>query len=417
MKTANVNLGVNAMNTQRNTKSLNMCQQLLAVAAIAASTVSVAQTPNSVTTCSNGSIPGQVVCNTQMVYQLGSGVTYGNGFAIVPPNTGPNVAPVANADAASVAANGNVLINVLGNDTDANGDALTVQSVTTPNLGTAIIESNKVRYTAPSSVAAGTATFQYTIADTSNATSTATVTITIGGTTNSNPIANTDNVTVASGAQLNISVLANDTDPNGDTLTLSSVSSAGQGTVVKSGNLVVYTAPTVTSATATTFTYTVTDGNGGSAVGTVNVDITASTAASSCPSGALKYVLSSTVASYIDSSGQYGTTPVSVTMDIDANTTTTGTAFLPQIWWYETPGYPQSRKHVTLSKSPCNFTTPEFVLASEAAYKQGGWVNVLINDTRPGLTARMSTGRWYINVRNIEGTCDGLCNTRVYFAQ
>jgi hypothetical protein len=70
------------------------------------------------------------------------------------------------------------------------------------------------------------------------------------------------------------SLLANDTDPDGDSLSLTSVSStsAQGGTVSLSGSIVSYTPPT-NYAGADSFTYTVSDTFGATATGTVNVTV------------------------------------------------------------------------------------------------------------------------------------------------
>jgi hypothetical protein len=69
-------------------------------------------------------------------------------------------------------------------------------------------------------------------------------------------------------------LLANDTDPNGDSLTVTNVSSSSEhgGAVVLVGNWVYYTPPGGWTNTDT-FTYTVSDGHCGTDVGTVTVQI------------------------------------------------------------------------------------------------------------------------------------------------
>ncbi len=103
------------------------------------------------------------------------------GVPVPPP--GP-VPPVAVNDTAASAVNTPVTIAVLANDTDANGDALTVQSVASPtaNNGTASINGSNVVYTPPADFT-GTDSFTYTISDGNGGTATATVTVTVGDTT------------------------------------------------------------------------------------------------------------------------------------------------------------------------------------------------------------------------------------------
>jgi hypothetical protein len=88
-------------------------------------------------------------------------------------------APVANDDSAEVDENeattspkNSVLVDVLGNDTDADGDSLSVAGVASaPAHGTAAVESNQIRYT-PADGFVGVDTFTYRASDglfTSNA--------------------------------------------------------------------------------------------------------------------------------------------------------------------------------------------------------------------------------------------------------
>ncbi len=93
--------------------------------------------------------------------------------------TGSNLAPVAVNDAADQMHQGlpNVL-DVLANDTDGNGDTLTIQSVTAPAKGTAAIANGKVTYT-PAATATGTDSFTYTVSDGRGGTATARVDLTI----------------------------------------------------------------------------------------------------------------------------------------------------------------------------------------------------------------------------------------------
>jgi len=94
--------------------------------------------------------------------------------------TSVNDAPVSAADTyttSRAAAAGN--IDALSNDTDADGDTLTLQSVTAPSHGgTATINANKIDYTPPADYS-GIETFDYTVKDNADATATASVTVTV----------------------------------------------------------------------------------------------------------------------------------------------------------------------------------------------------------------------------------------------
>jgi hypothetical protein len=67
-------------------------------------------------------------------------------------------------------------------------------------------------------------------------------------------------------------VVANDTDPDGDALSLSSVTQGSQGTVTHDGLVATYT-PGAGYTGGDSFTYIVSDGQGGTATATVTVTV------------------------------------------------------------------------------------------------------------------------------------------------
>ena len=89
-----------------------------------------------------------------------------------------NDAPVAvDDDLPAISSNASAILDVLKNDTDVDGDTLTITNISTPNSGSAVVENGKIKYT-PVADFNGTVTFTYTISD-GNATDTATVTFDI----------------------------------------------------------------------------------------------------------------------------------------------------------------------------------------------------------------------------------------------
>ena len=93
--------------------------------------------------------------------------------------TPTNGAPQAANDFGYSTPNQTITIDVLANDSDPDGDALSVSAVTQPAHGTVVINTNStVNYT-PASGFTGSDTFSYTVRDSAGATSTATVSITI----------------------------------------------------------------------------------------------------------------------------------------------------------------------------------------------------------------------------------------------
>ena len=117
--------------------------------------------------------------------------------------------------------------------------------------------------------------FQITIGDASGFQSQAYVDFSIQG-TNDAPTPAADSATAAYATPLTISaasLLANDSDPEGDALSLTAVGGAQHGTVSLSGGAVTFT-PYVGYVGAAGFSYTVDDGNGGTATGQVALTVT-----------------------------------------------------------------------------------------------------------------------------------------------
>lgn len=78
--------------------------------------------------------------------------------------TAVNDAPAATADSVTAFAGILTSINVLSNDNDVEGNTLTIQSVTTPANGAAVISVNVINYTANSAFE-GQDTFSYMVSD------------------------------------------------------------------------------------------------------------------------------------------------------------------------------------------------------------------------------------------------------------
>jgi hypothetical protein len=86
------------------------------------------------------------------------------------------------------------------------------------------------------------------------------------------PAAVNDAVFTTIGQQVLVDVLANDTDPDGDAISLLAVGKAAHGTVAMQGNAVRYT-PAAGYTGADSFTYQVRDARGATAIATVNVTV------------------------------------------------------------------------------------------------------------------------------------------------
>jgi hypothetical protein len=90
-----------------------------------------------------------------------------------------NRAPVAVADSATTTTGIPVVIGVLANDSDPDGDALVIGQVSSPSAGSISVSGNSIVYTPPAA-GVGVVTFTYSACDPSGSCSApATVTVTI----------------------------------------------------------------------------------------------------------------------------------------------------------------------------------------------------------------------------------------------
>jgi len=166
---------------------------------------------------------------------------------------------------------------LLANDSDVDGDAISITSVQDPTHGTVEIVNGQIVFT-PDENYHGDATFTYTITD-GSLTDTATVTLHINS-VNDAPDAVDDGSTDApfsvdeNTALTNINVLNNDTDPDNDTLNVTAASSNDGDVTINSDGTLTFT-PHTNFTGDTTITYTISDGNGGTDSATVFITVNA----------------------------------------------------------------------------------------------------------------------------------------------
>lgn len=169
---------------------------------------------------------------------------------------------------------------LLINDTDQDNDTLVITGANGGINGTATFDAqtNTVTFT-PTASYTGPASFIYSISDGHGGTASTTVSLTVNAPPNQPPVAVDDSgLVVSRNASLSIAasaLLANDTDPDNDTLTISGIvsGSAVNGTAIYDSqtNTVTFT-PTADYVGAASFSYSVSDGKGGTA--TANVSLT-----------------------------------------------------------------------------------------------------------------------------------------------
>jgi len=169
-----------------------------------------------------------------------------------------NIIPTSLNDTADVDENTATSIDVLANDSDSEGDALQIISTSIPLHGDVVISNNTVVYT-PDANYVGTDNFGYTISDGFGGNSTSTVNITVIE-VNDAPIAIADSAEVLLNSSVTIDVLANDSDPEGNILLVTSATNGSKGTaVVNTDGTITYIALNKKRG-GDSFTYTISDG-------------------------------------------------------------------------------------------------------------------------------------------------------------
>jgi hypothetical protein len=183
-----------------------------------------------------------------------------------------NLAPIANQDTASVTGNAAMVIDVLLNDEDPDGDVLTVVKVNANSGTSSILADGKISYQANQGFS-GVDKIEYLISDAEGLTATGEVIVTVHP-VNQLPTVRDSSSSVGSGKTLVIDVSMHATDPDGDVLQVVAVKSQHGQTSIQSGMKFQYQSNSGFTGTDIV-EYEVQDPKGGTAKGKVTVTVTA----------------------------------------------------------------------------------------------------------------------------------------------
>jgi hypothetical protein len=180
----------------------------------------------------------------------------------------PNTPPVADPQSLTTAEETALPITLTGSDLDEN--PLTFRVVTQPTRGVLSGTAPDLVYT-PLPNVTGPDSFTFVANDGYGDSPAATVSITILP-VNDPPVAGNDSASTRIETAVVLQVLANDSDVDLDTLSISAVGATSNGTTINNGTSITYT-PLPGFAGVDVFEYTVTDGNGGFATAQVTVTV------------------------------------------------------------------------------------------------------------------------------------------------
>jgi VCBS repeat-containing protein len=183
-----------------------------------------------------------------------------------------NDAPVAVDDTATTFEDTPRIFNILANDSDVDDTVLSISDLVQPEHGLATVTlAGSLTYT-PTTNFFGVDVFAYTIQDAAGAASTAQVVITVTA-VNDAPVAVNDAAITTQNTSTKLEVLANDSDVDGDTLTISAVSTPNNGMVYINADHTIIYIPLPGFYGVETFVYTASDGYGGTDQATVTLTV------------------------------------------------------------------------------------------------------------------------------------------------
>lgn len=161
---------------------------------------------------------------------------------------------------------------LLANDADLDGDVLHVELIDDPAFGQVSVEANGAFVYQPLTGASGLDRFRYAVSDGSTR-DLAEVSINVRAPGNAAPTATGEDLIVAEDGQQTLNLLANDTDPNGDSLIVVTATDAAHGDVAIQNGAMTYR-PDQNFNGSDAFSYRVSDGELLSDVVVVTITVT-----------------------------------------------------------------------------------------------------------------------------------------------
>jgi len=178
-------------------------------------------------------------------------------------------APTAKPISVSTNCGTPVPVSLLTTDAYPDPSLLSIVSAGPASNGTVVVSADHRSLTYTPNAGCTTDSFPYTISGIQGSTASSTVSVTVNP--NQAPIANPDSASIVAGVATDISVLTNDSDPDGSPLIVTSLSTPSHGTATLNADGSIHYMPAVGYYGPDSFTYGLTDACG--AAGTTVVTL------------------------------------------------------------------------------------------------------------------------------------------------
>jgi hypothetical protein len=187
--------------------------------------------------------------------------------------TNVNDAPVTAADAATTQEDVAVTVGVLDNDTDVDADTLTVTALSCNNGASATVNPDQTVTVTPPANFSGTITCSYTADDGHGGAAAGHLIVTVNA-VNDAPVATDEDASTVEDVPVNVAVLSNDSDADGDALLVTAVSCSSGAVAAVNPDQSITVTPALNFHGVLTCSYTAADGHGGTTTGSVTITVT-----------------------------------------------------------------------------------------------------------------------------------------------